>query len=121
MSRRKFTIVTTDGGSGISVREEGKVGGARQGVAMSDDGSEYVSNHDRGAFGKLLAEARELGAVSLEFFVGLNTDAENDERWSVSAGHPVGDRMAEAYGRTGEEALRRLVERLRIAREGKST
>ena len=36
------------------------------------DGSEYVSNHDRGAFGKLLAEARELGAVSLEFFVGLN-------------------------------------------------
>jgi hypothetical protein len=57
----------------------------------------------------------------LEFFVGLNTDAENDERWSASAHHPVGDRMAEAYGRTGEEALRRLVERLRIAREGKST
>ena len=69
------------------------------------DGSEYVSNHDRGRLGSL-AEARSWVPLAWSSSLAWNADAENDERWSVSAGHPVGDRMAEAYGRTGEEALR---------------
>jgi len=81
---------------------------------MSDDGSEYVSNHDRGAFGKLLAEAKALGAVELTFNVYLNADDE-ERRWSAESLYYFAGcgRPAVTEGRTGEEALRRLVEKLR--------
>lgn len=82
------------------------------------DGSEYVSNHDRGAFGKLLAEAKGYKVDALDFhieFYGPVTregDIDETERWRVTATFTRG---AEIYasGRTGEEALRRLVEKLR--------
>jgi len=74
------------------------------------DGSEYVSNHDRGAFGKLLAEAKALGTDVVRWECRLHAPPANVHQGTVVS-----------RGRTGEEALRRLVERLRIAREGKST
>ncbi len=74
---------------------------------MSDDGSEYVSNHDRGAFGKLLAEAKALGCGGIEFYVDF--ERAEDVRWDVSV---YDGRAARVYGRTGEEALRRLVDEL---------
>lgn len=72
------------------------------------DGSEYVSNHDRGAFGKLLAEAKALGCGGIEFYVDFARS--EDERWDASV---YDGRAARVCGRTGEEALRRLVEELR--------
>jgi hypothetical protein len=72
-----------------------------------------MSTHDRGAFGALLAEAKALGARRLFWDVDLEAPEEAD-RWSAVSRHGV-DYVgsAEARGRTGEEALRRLVEILR--------
>jgi hypothetical protein len=87
---------------------------------MSDrPGSEYVSGHDRGAFGALLAEAKTLGTTYLSWNVDLRAD-DSEERWSclvlAEEGDPNWpDSGKVAYGRTGEEALRRLVDALRIA------
>lgn len=78
---------------------------------MSNDGSEYVSNHDRGAFGKLLAEAKGIGCSRLTFSVLLEAEAEDETRWEVESLHVRHRELA--HGRTGEEALRRLVEKLR--------
>jgi hypothetical protein len=81
---------------------------------MSNDGSEYVSNHDRGAFGKLLAEAKALGAAQLTFTVDLNA-TDDEKRWLTTSDYGAGGygRHGAEWGRTGEEALRRLVEKLR--------
>ena len=88
---------------------------------MSDDGSEYVSNHDRGAFGKLLAEAKALYVKRLDFRIDFmdrpaSPGDDPDFRWRCVAQMVSGARAPEMvceYGRTGEEALRRLVEKLR--------
>lgn len=79
------------------------------------DGSEYVSNHDRGAFGKLLAEARESGAKVIDFRVRLEAGPEDEQRWAAQDRdmHARYPKLTTAHGRTGEEALRRLVEKLR--------
>lgn len=72
-----------------------------------------MSTHDRGAFGALLAEAKALGATTLNFEVDLTMGDDDDARWDCadfSAGRKPGSRC---QGRTGEEALRRLVETLR--------
>jgi hypothetical protein len=66
-----------------------------------------MSTHDRGAFGALLAEAKELGHSRLTFHVDLDV-ADEDDRWTVCSGDEYAD-----VGRTGEEALRKLVEALR--------
>lgn len=81
------------------------------GAEVSDDGSEYVSTHDRGAFGKLMAEARDLGARYIQWDVDLTKGPEDDTRWGACA---LGTcKTVGSGGRTGEEALRRLVEKLR--------
>lgn len=86
------------------------------------DGSEYVSNHDRGAFGKLLAEAKALGTDVVRWECRLHAPPDDEERWFAEADPAnVHQGTVVSRGRTGEEALRRLVEKLRIAREGKST
>jgi hypothetical protein len=85
------------------------------------DGSEYVSGHDRGAFGKLLAEAKALGAYSVSFDVLLHADPEDQYRWAAYTVDPDprtdsplwSGPTGHEFGRTGEEALRRLVEKLR--------
>ena len=82
---------------------------------MSSDGSEYVSNHDRGAFGKLLAEARALGLIGIVFDVDFEATDE-EQRWGTTARTRTGEGEVLSCGpagRTGEEALRRLVEKLR--------
>lgn len=66
-----------------------------------------MSTHDRGAFGALLAEAKALGAPTIKFKVWLGDETEN--RWQARVGRS--DKFAR--GRTGEEALRGLVEKLR--------
>ncbi len=71
---------------------------------------EAMSTHDRGAFGQLLAEAKELGETRLSFHVDLMADPEAVYRWDAA-----GERYS-AHGRTGEEALRKLVESLREQR-----
>lgn len=79
-----------------------------------DDASKFISNHDRGAFGALLAEAEALGAVKLTFTVILKAPDEG-KRWLTTSDYGDGGtgRFAFEHGRTGEEALRRLVEKLR--------
>lgn len=72
----------------------------------------FVSNHDRGAFGKLLAEAKALGSPMLSFVARLDEPPESEVRWlAYGASSRTGE--VNAKGRTGEEALRRLVEKLR--------
>lgn len=66
-----------------------------------------MSTHDRGAFGDLLSELVAAGYGELEFVCRL-PEPESDKRWSVWV-----DSGRTFYGRTGEEALRRLVESLR--------
>ena len=68
-----------------------------------------MSTHDRGAFGALLAEAKALGCGGLEFYVRLE-EPDDAERWDAVCYH---GRSARCTGRTGEEALRRLVEELK--------
>lgn len=63
-----------------------------------------MSTHDRGAFGVLLSRLAERGFGRMAFTCDLQADAEDQERWSASVG-PLA-----AHGRTGEEALRRLVD-----------
>lgn len=80
-----------------------------------------MSAHDRGAFGQLLAEAKALGCSKLRFDADLFAADESPDRWSASAcfaspDDPQGKTYrfeSEERGRTGEEALRRLVEKLR--------
>lgn len=80
-----------------------------------------MSTHDRGAFGALLAEAKTLGCGDLEFRVDLLKAGEDESRWSVEGYPPPDDDgggsdvpiVERSTGRTGEEALRRLVESLR--------
>jgi hypothetical protein len=62
-----------------------------------------MSAHDRGTFGKLLADAETLGMMVIRFEVDLARDAEDSLRWIASSSGIV------ASGRTGEEALRKLV------------
>lgn len=72
-----------------------------------------MSTHDRGAFGALLAEAKELGAEMIRFEVDLvMDDVPEEERWEVACGP-----KKKAFGRTGEEGLRGLVEMLRSERK----
>ncbi len=78
------------------------------------DGSEYVSNHDRGAFGRLMAECKDMGVTRLAWDVDLSTDLE--DRWVCWVPTEEGHDRDGATGRTGEEAFRRLVEKLRVAR-----
>jgi len=82
-------------------------------IAHKRPGSEYVSNHDRGAFGALMAEAKALGARRIFWEVDLEAGPE-ENRWKVKSrqGDDYID-STDAAGRTGEEALRRLVEKLR--------
>ena len=71
-----------------------------------------MSTHDRGAFGQLLAEAKALGSPNLSFVARLDEPDESSVRWKAhGANTACGEQHA--YGRTGEEALRRLVEKLR--------
>lgn len=75
-----------------------------------------MSTHDRGAFGALLAEAKALGATLVQWNLDLSRTDEDEKRWSVMAsGLEIGRefKATGARGRTGEEALRRLVEKLR--------
>lgn len=66
-----------------------------------------------GAFTDMLAEAKALGAERLAFSVDLTRTDGAQRRWIASS--PRGFRVA--FGRTGEEALRNLVEILRKERE----
>lgn len=75
-----------------------------------------MSTHDRGAFGALLAEAKALGVPMMSFDVNLSADDESDKRWICWLPHDNDNPDAAAQGRTGEEALRRLVEKLRTNR-----
>jgi hypothetical protein len=69
-----------------------------------------MSTHDRGAFGALLAEAKALGIERLSWDADLSEPDDSEDRWVAwVATHGV----QEGRGRTGEEALRRLVEKLR--------
>jgi hypothetical protein len=71
-------------------------------------GSEFVSGHDRGAFGELLGRLKAAGVKQLVFRAELYADKESDARWIAMCS--VGFTARESRGRTGEEALRRLVE-----------
>lgn len=72
-----------------------------------------MSEHDRGAFGKLLAEAKELGVWGLEWYVDLIQGDEMRWRCTVGASNAgLYDAWGE-NGRTGEEAFRALVERIK--------
>lgn len=71
-----------------------------------------MGTHDRGAFGALLQELTDRGGRSAKFTVDLHASGEDQERWQVQA--MLRDhQLKSASGRTGEEALRRLVEALR--------
>lgn len=69
-----------------------------------------MSAHDRGAFGALLVEAKELGEQYLTFTVDLDAEDEEPSRWLLCG------EATYAEGRTGEEALRSYVDQLRVAR-----
>lgn len=78
----------------------------------------YVSSHDRGAFGALLAEAKVQALkkglrTKLTFHCWLDS-VDEEQRWQARlAGNEARTWDLRASGRTGEEALRRLVEKLR--------
>lgn len=72
-----------------------------------------MSTHDRGAFGQLLAEAKALGASEIRWQVDLTRVDEDPHRWSARTIERSDKAASYASGRTGEEALRRLVEKLR--------
>ena len=67
-------------------------------------------SHDRGAFGQLLATLTAKGGRTARFTVDLHAGSEDQRRWEVVA--TMQDHLVEGRGRTGEEALRRLVELL---------
>ena len=65
------------------------------------------------AFRDLLEQARAKGQTKLWFEVDLPAFFADEQSPSWSCGNELaGDNFAEAHGRTGEEALRHLVERL---------
>lgn len=76
-----------------------------------------MSTHDRGAFGALLAEAKALGALRLSFDVDLHAPDDDETRWGAVNVIVYDGKVIAGQGRTGEEALRRLVEKLHVARE----
>ena len=63
-----------------------------------------MGKHDRGAFGALMDEAKELGCRIVSFVVDLEADDDEDDRWLATDGKQAGT------GRTGEEAFRAFVE-----------
>lgn len=68
-------------------------------------------------FRDLMEEAATLGAARMGFLVDLQDYGEEDmtERWLCTVTGPIGEPLTDAKGRTGEEALRRVVERLHLA------
>lgn len=70
-----------------------------------------MGEHDRGAFGQLMKQAKAKGARTLRFFCWLDRGDEmrrwEARTWIKGIGSPLVQR-----GRTGEEALRKLVEAL---------
>jgi len=72
-----------------------------------------MSQHDRGAFGALLAEARDLGVTHATWHAILDRD--DDRRWRAVLYGPLVH--VDDFGRTGEEALRKCVEALRVAKQ----
>jgi len=69
-----------------------------------------------GAFSDLMLEAKGLRAGRLDFFVDLDGyDGTPDrERWTCIAVLPGGGHIARDTGRTGEEAVRRVVDKLKL-------
>lgn len=70
-------------------------------------------SQDRGAFGELMARVQRRGYVELDFRARLECSDEDMGRWTCTASKPPMDghaHVSAAGGRTGEEALRRLVE-----------
>ncbi len=63
-----------------------------------------------GAFSELLASAKAAGVKRIQFEVDLDASDEDPGRWIAIRRGQTGGRGS---GRTGEEALRRLVEALR--------
>lgn len=61
-------------------------------------------SHDRGTFGKLLGQLMSAGAQGVTFHCDFTRDPEDIGRWEAHTLTVTG------YGRTGEEALRRLVD-----------
>lgn len=59
---------------------------------------------DRGAFGQLLDEAKELGCKAVTFGVDLECADDHPERWVATDGTGT-----MANGRTGEEAFRAFI------------
>lgn len=72
-----------------------------------------MSGRDHGAFGQLLAELKELGGRFPSFVADLQAHDESTDRWTLCC--VIDGRMHNAGGRTGEEALRALVARVRAA------
>ncbi len=77
-----------------------------------------MSQHDRGAFGELLARAKAAGVRDIIFACALDAPDESDGRWQVDTMTRGIDHCA--FGRTGEEALRRFVEQLESCERCKS-
>jgi hypothetical protein len=74
---------------------------------------ESMSTHDRGTFGLLLAQLKAGGARHVEFRCNLTVDGDDGQpRWAVAAygAELYGRTLGVRSGRTGEEALRALVE-----------
>lgn len=72
-------------------------------------------SQDRGAFGELMAKVKRHGFAELDFHCDLARADDDLGRWTCSATKPFDGYQAHvstAGGRTGEEALRRLVERI---------
>ncbi len=75
-----------------------------------------MSTHDRGAFGALPAEAKAADPFGgVRFEVDFRAGEEDERRWVCMPINTWGTTLHDqaTYGRTGEEALRRLVEKLR--------
>lgn len=69
---------------------------------------------DRGPFGRMLGELRARGIARVAFFCDLEVASDDPSRWLVECWdlQAAEARVAGGRGRTGEEALRSLVERL---------
>lgn len=73
-----------------------------------------MSAHDKGAFGQLLAEAKALGVGRLVFDCSLEEPDDSMDRWRARSCLSEHLRIT-GLGRTGEEALRALIMKLREA------
>lgn len=76
-----------------------------------------MSVYDKGRFGELLVELKATGRRYAVFLLDNEAGDEDDERWrALSTEGPPGiimnEKPVEGCGRTGEEALRRLLEAL---------